>query len=286
MQVQSDTPSIPAGMPAPDRGPLELQAVGRSDMGRKRRNNEDSYTVFDLARGLAHSDGSNVQVELESPGFLLAVADGMGGHQSGEVASRLAVETLSKQLMQALSERPDGLAETRQAFAECVERTNKTVYELATQKPEYSGMGTTLTAALVKGKNVFVAQVGDSRAYLVRGDRITQLTKDQTVKNSVLELQPDAVISESLGSMLSQALGTEPEVKVAITDVEFGQGDILLLCSDGLTKTVPNDAVAEIARHNGSLRAKAETLIALANKAGGPDNVTVVLSALREKSDH
>lgn len=286
MQVQSDTPSTPAGMPAPDRGPLELQAVGRSDMGRKRRNNEDSYVVFDLARGLAHSDGNNVQAELESPGFLLAVADGMGGHQSGEVASRLAVETLSKELMRALSERPDGLAETRQAFAECVERTNKTVYELATQKPEYSGMGTTLTAALVKGKNVLVAQVGDSRAYLVRGDAITQLTKDQTVKNSVLELQPDAVISESLGSMLSQALGTEPEVKVAITDFEFGQGDILLLCSDGLTKTVPNDAVVEIARHNGSLRAKAETLIALANKAGGPDNVTVVLSALRGKPDH
>jgi len=284
MQLQSDTPSTPVGVHGPNQFPIELQVVARSDMGRKRRNNEDSFVVFDLSRGLAHSDGACVQVELGPPGFLLAVADGMGGHQSGEVASRTAVETLTKELMHALSEKPDDPSEARLALSESVERTNKMVYEMAAQKPEYTGMGTTLTAALVKGNNLMVAQVGDSRAYLVRGASITQLTKDQTVKNSVLELQPDAVINDTLGSMLAQALGTEPEVKVVITDAELRGGDVLILCSDGLTKTVPNDAVLEIARHGGTLRAKAETLIALANNAGGPDNVTVVMSAVRPRN--
>jgi len=285
MQVQSDAPGASVGIHDPHRGSLEVQAVARSDMGRKRRNNEDSYVVFDLSQGLAHSDGISVQVDLGSPGLLLAVADGMGGHQSGEVASRLAVETLSKEVMKALSEKQSEATQTRVALTKCVEQTNKTIYELAAGKPEYEGMGTTLTAALVRGTNVLVAQIGDSRAYLLHGETLTQLTKDQTVKNSVLELQPDAVINENLGSMLAQALGVEPEVKVAITDAELGQGDILLLCSDGLTKTVPTDDVARIARHGGTLKAKAETLIALANKAGGPDNVTVVLSTLRQKED-
>jgi len=285
MHVQSDTPSAPVGVPNADGGPLELQAVARSDMGRKRRNNEDNFVVFDLSRGLAHSDGKNVRVDIEPPGFLLAVADGMGGHQSGEVASRMAVETLSQELRRALSERQRDLSETRLALSESVERTNKAIYDLAEQKPEYHGMGTTLTAALVTGRNVLVAQIGDSRAYLCRGDSLTQLTKDQTVKNSVLELQPDAVINDTLGSMLAQALGTEPEVKVAITDAELQQGDVLLLCSDGLTKTVPNDEVAKIAGHGGTLRAKADLLIALANQAGGPDNVTVVLSGVRKKDN-
>jgi serine/threonine protein phosphatase PrpC len=285
MHVQSDTPSAPVSVPDAEGGPLELQAVARSDMGRKRRNNEDNCLVFDLSRGLAHSDGTSIRVEIEPPGFLLVVADGMGGHQSGEVASRLAVETLSKELVRALSERPGDASETRLALSESVERTNKAIYEVAAQKPEYQGMGTTLTAALVSGRSVLVAQVGDSRAYLCRGDSLTQLTKDQTVKASVLELQPDAVINENLGNMLAQALGTEPEVKVAITAAELQQGDVLLLCSDGLTKTVPNDQVVNIARHGGTLRAKAETLIALANQAGGPDNVTVVLSAVGRKED-
>lgn len=285
MHVQSDTPSVLVGVTNVEGGPLEFQAVARSDMGRERHDNEDNFLVFDLSRGLAHSDGTNVRVEIKPPGFLLAVADGMGGHQSGEVASRLAVETLSKELARALSQRRGDASETRLALSESVERTNKAIYELAEQKSEYRGMGTTLTAALVTGRNVLVAQVGDSRAYLCHGDSITQLTKDQTVKNSVLELQPDAVINENLGSMLAQALGTEPEVKVAITATELQQGDVLLLCSDGLTKTVPNDEVARIARHGGTLGAKAELLIALANQAGGPDNVTVVLSGVRKKEN-
>ena len=289
MHVESGTGSAPPSVQEPrtvavgsQNGTVKLRAVARSDIGRKRRNNEDSFIVFDLGRGVAHADGAFVDVELDSRGFLLAVADGMGGHQSGEVASRTAVETLSRELSHALAGNPADSIEPRDALTASVERTNKTIFELAAQKPEYSGMGTTLTAALVKGTKVLVAQVGDSRAYLVRNGTVTQLTRDQTVKNQMLEIQPDAVISETLGSMLSQALGTEPEVKVVISDADLQQDDILLLCSDGLTKTVANQEVAEIAGHEGTLRAKAETLIALANKAGGPDNITVVLSSVRK----
>ena len=291
MHVESDTASAPLTVQqsqssdvALQNSSVELRVIARSDMGRRRKNNEDSFVVFDLSRGVAHEDGATVEVELEPRGFLLAVADGMGGHQSGEVASRTAVETLSRELMHALNGQPTDMNDARTALAECVLRTNKAIFELSAQKAEYAGMGTTLTAALVKGTQVMIAQVGDSRTYLIRDKNLTQLTRDQTVKNQMLEIQPDAVISETLGSMLAQALGTEPEVKVVVTDAELEQDDVLVLCSDGLTKTVPNEAVAEIASHEGTLKAKAETLITLANNAGGPDNVTVVLSTLRKKN--
>ncbi|HMD97096.1 MAG TPA: protein phosphatase 2C domain-containing protein [Terriglobia bacterium] len=284
MEEQSSTPQRDSvGIPELENGPWELHVVARSDPGRKRQNNEDSYLVLDLFRGQAHPEGTRVLFDLDPVTLLLAVADGMGGHQSGEVASRVCMETLSGVLLTGLPRAPIAPFDGRLALMKGVEEANRVVCGLARQDSQYQGMGTTLTAALVTGTSVFVGQVGDSRAYLLRGGAITQLTKDQTVGNSLLELQPDAAISENVASMLVQAIGVEPQVDVVVTEVQFQFGDMLLLCSDGLSKVVSAVEMAQIAGQPGSLKAKAEGLIARANEGGGPDNITVVLSRIQRK---
>jgi serine/threonine protein phosphatase PrpC len=285
LEVQSKTPEQgAAGVAVAEHGPLELQAIACSDPGRKRSNNEDNYLVLDVSRGQTYEKEKEVRVDIQSAKMLLAVADGMGGHRSGEVASRTCVENLSKAIMKALSNGQAAESDHRKALVESVEQTNRVIYEMSGQNPQYEGMGTTLTAVLLIGTRALIAQVGDSRAYLLRGKTMTQLTRDQTVGNSLLELQPNAVINENLSSMLSQAVGIEDHVEVAVTNTDLEPGDILLLCSDGLTKTVKNDEVSQIGQHHAGIRAKAETLIARANENGGPDNVTVVMSEVRKRN--
>lgn len=262
---------------------LSLSVVTCTDVGRRRKNNEDSFLVLHLDDGSDHQEPLNTVFEIGPLGLVLAVADGMGGHQSGEVASGLCMVALTKVLLSMVTEGSSAQMRPQDLLSRAVEAANETVYSLAEQRSEFRGMGTTLTAVLLRGSQAEVAQVGDSRAYLLRQQRLTQLTEDQTVGNLLL---PDQGIqmSEQIKDMLTQAVGAQPKVKVALTETSLDGGDVLLLCCDGLYKVASLEEIKEILLLPVSLRAKAEGLVARANENGGPDNISVVLAEVG-KSD-
>jgi len=228
----------------------------RSDTGRQRRDNEDNA----FAR---------------APVFV--VADGMGGAQAGEVASKIATETFEQGL-------PDsGSPEER--LAERVREANHQIYELSRTDRERAGMGTTLTAAYVDDTAVAIAHVGDSRAYLFRDGALERLTQDHSLVEELVrqgKLTPEQAAGHPQRSIITRALGPEANVEVDTWSYPVRAGDIVLLCSDGLTTMISEDRVSEILGEAGSLDGTADALIAAANEAGGRDNITVVLFRLEE----
>jgi serine/threonine protein phosphatase PrpC len=229
-----------------------------TDTGRQRRANEDSH----LAR---------------AP--LFVVADGMGGAQAGEVASRIAVESFEGGV--------HGTAEPEAALAQLAREANARIHELSHSHAEQAGMGTTLTAFYVGEREVSIAHVGDSRAYLLRGSELTRLTDDHSLVDELLRqgrLTPEEALEHPQRSVITRALGPEGFVEVDTRSYSAHDGDIYLLCSDGLTTMVPEDRLAELllAHSRESLRAAGEALIAAANEAGGRDNITVLLLRVEE----
>jgi PPM family protein phosphatase len=227
-----------------------------TDTGRQRRANEDSL----LAR---------------AP--LFVVADGMGGAQAGEVASRLAVESFQGGLHDA--------SEPESALAQLAREANSRIHELSHSHAEQAGMGTTLTAVYVGERDVSIAHVGDSRAYRFRGGELLRLTDDHSLVDELLRqgrLTPEEAVEHPQRSVITRALGPEGAVEVDTRSYTGRDGDVYLLCSDGLTTMVAEDRLAELLRANETLRAKGEALIAAANEAGGRDNITVVLMRLEE----
>ena len=227
-----------------------------TDTGRQRRANEDSV--------LAHAP-------------LFVVADGMGGAQAGEVASRLAVDEFRRGLREG-----DGL---EGALAQRVREANARIYERSQRRAEQAGMGTTLTAIHVGPERVSVAHVGDSRAYRLRDGQLERLTEDHTLVDELIRqgrLSPEEASEHPQRSVITRALGPEAVVDVDTASLEGQAGDIYLLCSDGLTTMVSEERVAAILKANPRLRDAGEALIAAANEAGGRDNITVVLVRLEE----
>jgi serine/threonine protein phosphatase PrpC len=222
-----------------------------SDTGRKRRHNEDSFV-------------------LQPPVFV--VADGMGGANAGEVASGLAVEAVKEE------SRNGGSGEG--AVASLVQEANRRVYKRATEDSSASGMGTTMTMALVEDDKVRFGHVGDSRAYLVRDGELIQLTDDHSLVGELVrsgKLAPEEAESHPQRSVITRALGTDPDVDVDTFTQETRSGDIFVLCSDGLYSMIGNAKILELVERNrADLNAVAKSLIAAANKAGGDDNITVV----------
>jgi serine/threonine protein phosphatase PrpC len=226
------------------------RAIGLSDTGRRRRHNEDAYVV-------------------QPPVF--AVADGMGGAQAGEIASRLAAESLRH-------EPGDGSGVER--VTAMIQAANRRVYDSANEKSDLSGMGTTITVALVEDGLVSIGHVGDSRAYLIRDGALEQLTEDHSL---VAELQRSGKLSAQEAehhpqrSVITRALGTDPDVDVDTYTVEPRTGDLFLLCSDGLTTMVGDETILGVVElHRDNLDVAARELIARANRGGGEDNITVV----------
>ncbi|HEY6398135.1 MAG TPA: Stp1/IreP family PP2C-type Ser/Thr phosphatase [Solirubrobacteraceae bacterium] len=228
----------------------------RTDPGRQRRDNEDSAFV-------------------EAPVFV--VADGMGGAQAGEVASRIAIEAFARGL-------PDtGTPEAR--LADRVREANRQIYERSLEERDRAGMGTTLTAAYLDDARLAIAHVGDSRAYLFRNGALTRLTQDHSLVEELVKqgkLTEEEAAEHPQRSIITRALGPEPEVEVDTSTFEVEPGDLLLLCSDGLTTMVPEERVAEILASGGPVDRIAQKLIDEANEAGGRDNITVVLLRLEE----
>jgi serine/threonine protein phosphatase PrpC len=232
-----------------------------TDTGRKRRRNEDAYV-------------------LAPP--LFAVADGMGGAQAGEVASRLAAA--------ALEDTDPGALSGRERLVSVIQEANRRVHERANTDPATSGMGTTMTVALVEGDGVVIGHVGDSRAYLVRGGEMEQVTNDHSLVNELLKsgrLSPEEAETHPQRSVITRAVGTDPDVDVDSFAVEGRDGDVFLLCSDGLTDMVSDREILEVVdRHHDDLDRVARSLVAAANRGGGEDNVTVVAFSLTaERAD-
>ena len=236
------------------------QTATLTDTGRKRRHNEDAFVA-------------------EPP--LFAVADGMGGAQAGELASSLAAAALKD------SQQPGGGGEER--VDELIQQANRRVYERQSQDAAASGMGTTMTVALVEDGRVAIGHVGDSRAYLIRGASLEQLTEDHSLVAELVRsgrLSPEEAEGHPQRSVITRALGTDPDVDVDTFSVETKAGDLFLICSDGLTSMVDDETIlAEVARNRDDLESAAKALVRAANKGGGEDNITVVFFEIGEGED-
>lgn len=256
-----------------------LWVAARTDVGHKRQNNEDSYLVLDSSRRVITQPAVDGLFSLRPSGSLLAVADGMGGHNYGEVASRLCLERLGEEFKRTISLETD-FREAGTLFKRAIERVSHRLYELAQEQPAYAGMGTTLTAALLRGREACFAQVGDSRAYLLRRERLRLLTTDQTVGNFV-DAEQGAHLEAHIKDMLTQAVGSQPQVEVVLTHTTTEPRDTLLICCDGLYKVVSEEEMMPILISPETLMSRAARLVQLALDRGGPDNITVILSQVR-----
>jgi PPM family protein phosphatase len=228
--------------------------------GRKRRHNEDSYVV-------------------EPPMF--AVADGMGGAKAGEVASGLAAAALKET-------GADGMG-GEERVTQLIQEANRRVFRRANEDREVSGMGTTMTVALIEDGRVVFGHVGDSRAYLIREGSIEQLTDDHSLVAELVRsgrLTPEEAEAHPQRSVITRAVGTEPDVDVDTFTIEPEDGDLFLICSDGLTDMVDDGTIIDaIGRHRDDLDEAAKALVGAANRVGGEDNITVLFFELGEGAD-
>jgi PPM family protein phosphatase len=239
---------------------VQLRAASVTDTGRRRRHNEDAYVC-------------------EPP--LFAVADGMGGAQAGELASSLAAA--------ALRDETSELAGGEGRVDDLIQEANRRVYQRQSQDASASGMGTTMTVALVEDGRVAIGHVGDSRAYLIRDRKLEQLTEDHSLVAELVrsgKLSPEEAEGHPQRSVITRALGTDPDVDVDTFSVETRPGDLFLLCSDGLTSMVDDETILrEVERNRSDLAKAAKALVRAANKGGGEDNITVVFFEIASDDD-
>jgi serine/threonine protein phosphatase PrpC len=234
--------------------------AGASDTGRKRRRNEDSYVIAPP---------------------LFAVADGMGGAQAGEIASKLAAA--------ALEDTDSGALAGEARVTSLIQEANRRVYERSNEDPSASGMGTTITVALVEDTGVTIGHVGDSRAYRYREGSIEQITEDHSLVNELMKsgkLSPEEAETHPQRSVITRALGTDPDVDVDSFTVETQEGDVFLLCSDGLTTMVDDhDILGVLEKHRDDLDRATKSLVSAANRGGGEDNITVIAFAISDAAE-
>jgi len=259
---------------------VRVSVFGKTDLGRSREHNEDTFLVADLSTGNAslHPDVRNH--EIGPRGSLFMVADGMGGAAAGEIASAMAVDLIFRHLGSAWAGDSDSSA-SRFAYRmrEAVELANEQIYAYAREHPEVRGMGTTVTAAGVYGDDLYLTQIGDSRAYLVRNGEAIQITKDQSLMQRLVdagELTEEEAEQSERRNIILQALGPDPRVKVDLTHQTLRRGDTLIICSDGLSGLVRREEFGRMVMENPELPSLCGALIDLANERGGPDNITVV----------
>jgi serine/threonine protein phosphatase PrpC len=241
-----------------------------SDVGRKRKGNEDSLFV-------------------NPEQHLFVVADGMGGHAAGEIASKVAVDAINEFVCLTGGDEeitwPFGLDENisydGNRLKTAIRYANRKVLEATKEKSEYEGMATTVAAVLVDGEGANLGHVGDSRIYLVRDAKITQLTSDHSWVNEQIQsgvISPDQARTHPLRNVVTRALGGKPDLQVDMQLHKIKSGDILLLCSDGLTTMIPDEDIARlVSEAGGDVEKAAQSLVASANAKGGEDNITVLL---------
>src|SRR5712671_8045711 len=259
--------------------PVRVEVFGKTDLGRTRDHNEDRFLVADLTRKAASLLPNVRQHDIGPRGTLLVVADGMGGAAAGEVASEMATDTIYAHLVKTWNDEDEV---TPQRFAyrlkEAVEVANASIHAHAKAHPEVRGMGTTTTAAGVLNDHLYLTQVGDSRAYLIRGGKAYQITKDQSLMQRLVEageLTEEEAAQSERRNIILQALGPDPKVKVDLTHQELRRGDHVVLCSDGLSGLVRRDEISAMVAEHPELSDLCRARIELANERGGPDNIPV-----------
>jgi len=260
---------------------IVVHVFGRTDVGRTREHNEDAFVVADLTTMNATLQPEVREHRPGPRGSLFMVADGMGGAAAGEVASQLATEVVLEELDASWRRSESTNADTfALALRKAVEAANTRIHRYATDHPENRGMGTTTTVAGVLGDTVYLCQVGDSRGYIVRNGVATQVTKDQSLVQRLIdagELTAEEAEMSERRNIILQALGPEPQVKVDLTTHQLRRGDVLVLCSDGMSGLMHSVDIARIVTENApDLMATCKALIDLANENGGPDNITVI----------
>lgn len=248
-----------------------LTAAGKTDRGLVRTKNEDHIYIH---AGLG----------------LLVVADGMGGHRSGETASRLAVEVVRdffhKDHQEVTGLQDASYSETTNRLRDAILLANRTIYEAAQSSPGLSGMGTTIAAAVLKGNQVSLAHVGDSRIYLVRSGSIMQLTDDHSLVQEQVRhdrMTRDEAAHSAMKNILTRAVGIDSNVTADLSELTALHGDILLLCSDGLHNMVSDEEMLEIITRAGNVHAASEFLIDTANDNGGLDNISAIVGYIHKE---
>jgi PPM family protein phosphatase len=259
--------------------PIRLRLYGQTDVGQIREHNEDNFIIADLTAKTRNLQEAGSAVDVGKHGVMLGVCDGMGGAAAGEVASQLAVDILFQKM--SAGEPPADRGELARRLNEAVEAAGARIFKEATDDRARRGMGTTATISALIDDHLFLAEVGDSRGYILRGEKLVQVTRDQSLVNQLIEAgqltEAEAETFEH-NNIILQALGTSEGVQVDITYVELRRGDTLLLCSDGLSGMVRFDEIREILRTVDDLKEVCRQLIDKANQAGGHDNITVVVA--------
>jgi protein phosphatase len=256
---------------------LQIEAGARTDLGRVRKNNEDCYSI-----------DSSLQ--------LYVLSDGMGGEAHGEVASKLAVQTILTHCRQSENSRATPIfgesntdvSERTNRLASAIHLANRKVFETASSNEEQKGMGATIVAAWIEAQRLSVAHVGDSRVYLLRAGSMDQLTADHSLvaeKVRVGILTPQEADASEMQSVLTRAVGTSSTVEVDTDEQVLLAGDFVLLCTDGLTRMVTDPEIASTLLISTSAQEAAERLVDLANDNGGVDNVSVIVLRIAEKSE-
>ena len=248
---------------------MKVVSAGLTDVGRKRNHNEDSFLIDD---------------ELQ----LYVVADGMGGHAGGGTASRIAVETIDKELRRARDSRDNPFVTSPNlqdallpdALRTAVEKACLAIFTTAQEDPRLSGMGTTVISLAVRDNQVFFAHVGDSRAYLIRGPLIQQISEDHSLVNEQIKagmITPEEAKHSRYKNIITRSVGFEEEVQVDVMGVVAEPGDVFLLCSDGLANMVEDREMHEVVQTSPGLADVPKRLIDLANERGGDDNITAIV---------
>ena len=252
-----------------------VSVAASTHVGRVREKNEDAFVVADLTGGALLGEQTHARFDVGERGVLLAVSDGMGGAAAGEVASAIVVETITREFNDLPVETPRDTALTQ-----AVQRAHEAVRQQG--KAQQAKMGATLTAVFVRAGRAYIAEVGDSRAYLVRGGEIAQVTHDQSMVQLLVDsgvMNPEDASNSPMRNVILQAMGHQKELKVAIAKLELRDRDLLMLCSDGLTGHVSDDEIRQILlgdRPEDAVR----KLVDLANERGGKDNITVIVAGV------
>jgi PPM family protein phosphatase len=278
-----------------------VELYAKTNIGRVRSGNEDNFLVLDLGahKAWTGTDGEEPpdglrRFEVGPKGIVLVVSDGMGGALAGDVASRMAVETV-RDMLSGEEEGEDGedgeeICDPEAPLVECLKNAtdyaNFAIHRRSQEDPRCSGMGATLTAAAVTSEGVSLLQVGDSRGYVIRGSRIKLATKDQSLVQQLVDvgqISEQEAETHMFRNVILQALGAQPELQPVTGSVRVFRGDVLLLCSDGLSGKLRGDDMLRIVTDaDGDLARACEALVDEANERGGEDNITVVLFELEE----
>lgn len=245
-----------------------MKCAYSSNIGAKRNVNQDSYLAANIEK-----DGEVY--------YIFAVADGLGGHRSGEVASKLAIDKIKEKVMEI-----DDYTDYAQANA-FVNQINREIIREGVLDPEQLGMATTLTMAIVHGNHMVIYHVGDSRAYRITGSGIERLTKDHSLVQALIDrgrITPDEAKTHPQKNIITRALGTDESIKTDLFEYKLYPGDEILLCSDGLYNMVPEDEIQKLVMEN-TMAEATRKLVNLANHNGGTDNITVIVFAPNFEDD-